>query len=123
MYKLRAVAAVGGAGSDTKETVRGNIKAVHVVFDASSNANTNVTLTDEWASPGASQTIFADTTFNTSAWYYPRAYAQTTAGVDLTFDGTRKVPAQFTICGQLKLAITDQTATKGVTVYVLVEEY
>jgi len=60
---------------------------------------------------------------NTSGWYYPKAEAHDTAGANITFDGSNKIYTDIPVFGKLKLTQAQNTSEKGVTVFVLVQEY
>ena len=55
--------------------------------------------------------------------YYPNAYAQSEAGVDLTYDGTYKVPTPFVLYGR-KIGVSVSAAAVGdiTTIKLMVEE-
>ena len=116
-YKLEAT---GNTTAYTSNVVRGKILALIVNYNASP-ATTDVTISDTNAA--IAQTIYTKDDSQTDAWVYPRAYAQDTAGTDLTYDATRKIPVPFTVFSRLKLVVTGNDTDDVVTVHVLVEEY
>jgi hypothetical protein len=68
------------------------------------------------------QTILTLGAANTDAIYYPRTIAQTNAGVNMTYDGTRTIPTEFIVFGALTLTLSSGTNGQSVSVVVYVEE-
>jgi len=126
MYKLESggADASGDASVISSKIVRGKLLAVHIIYDASSAATTDVQLVHLGSDyGGADQTLLNIVNNNTSGWYYPRTAAQDSSGSDLTFDGSNTIPTEFIVFGRLKLTVAGQTENKEVKAYILVEEY
>ena len=121
MEKLR----VDDNGSqESTSSIRGKIKAIHVVYDATSNAATDITIkTKSNVTEGADQTVLTLTNNNTSGWYYPRTPAQDNTGNDVTFDGSNEIYTEFVSFGNMELTQAQNTAEKGTTAYILLEEF
>lgn len=119
MFKVTGVADGSGNITAYSNTVaRGLVKAIRVVFEGSSAATTDTTVSDE-----DGQSFLTLTDVNTSAWYYPRRQVSAPDGTASTYDGTRAVRDNFVVFGRVKLTVAQQTEAKAVAVYALVEEY
>ena len=124
IIKITATAAdVSGDSSDTTtHPVNGIIRAVEVVYGASSSSGMDLYLTEEGKS--VDQAILTVTGSATSAWYYPHNFAQDNTGADMYYndDGDEEIPVPFYVARPLTLVQDDQTAAKTVTVYIYVEK-
>lgn len=98
----------------------GKLLSFHLDIDAL-DATADVTVTSD--SELVAQTLYSSTNSNTNVAVYPREYAMDTAGADLTFDGTRKVPTEFVLNGRVKVVVAQGGSTKAFTINAYVEEY
>lgn len=119
-----AANASGDATTTTDRSIRGEILAIHLVYETGSDAGTDVQidLLGEGQATAANQTILDKDDNATSAWYYPRNYAETYQGADLTFNGTQKIPIPFISYGRIKITVAQQTEGLSVTAYVFAME-
>ena len=118
--KSGAADASGDATATTKNMVNGVIRAIELVYTATSHANTDVEIKEEGKS--TDRNILSLTDANTSGWFEPYDYAEDTGGTDLTYDATRVIPVPFYVARPLTITIADQTAGKSVTAYIYVEK-
>jgi hypothetical protein len=105
------------AGSKQSAPVHGEILAVHLDYVTQPAGTCDVTLTT--LSPV--QTILSLTNVATDGWFYPRAAAQTNAGVALTFDATEPVPVPYPVDDHLVLTVAQGNAGT-VTATILLRE-
>jgi hypothetical protein len=119
-FTISGITAVGGGLTAYSNSVaRGNIKAVYVDYDSTAPSGTTLVLSDN-----EGQTILTLSSVNTDGWYYPRANAQTSAGVDRVFIASGQlIPVEFTVFSQLKAVITSGGDAKTFKAVILVEEY
>jgi hypothetical protein len=119
-HTISGTTIVGGTlTAYTPNVVRGNIKAVHVDYDSTAAATTDLVLSDN-----EGQTILTLTDTNTDGWYYPRANAQSAAGVDRVFIAAGQlIPVEFTVFSLLKAVVAQGGDLKTLKVTFLVEEY
>jgi len=120
-----AADASGDATATTEKILRGKLKAISLIYDASSAAGTDVTVDHlvKYGTQTVTENLLTIGDANTSAKFYPRAYAEDTAGADLTYDGINEIPTEFVLFGPVKITIANQTEGKAVTAILHVEEY
>lgn len=109
----------GDATATTRSPVNGIIRAIELVYTASSHANTDVVIKEEGSTTDT--TILSLSNANTSGWFYPHNYAESIAGSDLTYDGAEEIPVPFYVNRLLTITIADQTEDKSVTAYIYLE--
>jgi hypothetical protein len=101
-------------GSGQSTPIVGEVLRFHLDYE-DQPATVDVTITES-----STGTVLLDKeSSNTDANFYPRAGAQTTAGVALTFDATEPVPVPIPVSGHLEMAVEqgDDEATITATVY------
>lgn len=105
-------AAAGSAGAATSTgyspPVSGQILAVHVDYQDSPPATTDITLTDEEDPAAESIVSLADQA--TDIKVYPRRLVETNDGTDITYDGTNEVYEPYVVHGRLKATIAQANA-------------
>lgn len=116
--------ASGGAGVATATgysmLVRGRVLAVNVAYvDSPPAATTDFTLSDG-ADPAA-EAIVSLPNVATDVRLYPRRAVQDNAGVDRTYDGTRKVAEPYVVHGRLKAVVAQANDGDSVTVTAWIE--
>ena len=123
-YKLSSGVADGSgdATATSARNIRGKVMAIGLVYDAGSDAGTDVTITTA-GDIVAAQTLLTATDNNTSKWFYPRVPVEDATGTDVTYDGTNEIYEPFVISDRIVITVADQTEAKAVTVYLLVEEF
>ena len=125
--RLYSVTTSGSAGSasatsDVTEVISGKIVAVHVKQSAAGPSTQDFALKTKGGN-GIARTILAFTdTADPSGMYYPRETAQTTAGVNLTFDGTHTIPTCIPVDDGLEVTVAQSNSGKTVDVVVYYEE-
>ena len=82
-------------------TITGKLIAVEVAAGTLTTATISVTKVLEGTT---SVTYFSKASCATGI-YYPRIYAQTNAGVDLTYDATRKIPVEQAMSGEINVIV------------------
>lgn len=114
-----------GVATSTSIPIRGRLLAIHLVYGATSHANTDVVITNLGTdvTSGADQTVLSIENANTSKWVYPRTPAQDNTSTAVTFDGTNEIYTEFVCEGRMKIAIAGQTEGKSVTAYLYFETY
>ena len=116
--RLVATVAAGATGATaTSNTIHGEI--LKVSTDVTGNSmDINLDTTGE---PKAQAII--DYTGNTDTVFYPRAFAQTIAGVDLVYIASgEEIPVPFVVAGKLVLTLASAAAAETVTMDVIYEE-
>lgn len=97
----------GGAGAASaiaySPPIQGEIIAVHVNYDGSPPATTDLTLSDE--NDPAAESIITLANQASDIKLYPRRILEDNTGADLTYDGTYKVHGPYTVHGRLKVTI------------------
>lgn len=116
-------AAVGAAGSATatgySPHLSGKVLAVHVDYEDSPPATTDLTLVDE--SDPAGETIVTLANQATDVKLYPRRGVQSNANVAMTYDGTRPVAEPYGVHGRLKATLAQANANDSARVTVWLE--
>ena len=92
----------------------GEVLAVHVAYEDSPPATTDVTLSDE--GDPASEAIVSLANANSDVKLYPRRLLETNDGTDLTYDGTRKVYGPHVVHGRLEATIAGANAGDSATI-------
>lgn len=115
-----AADASGDATATTSNPVNGIIRAIELVYTASSDAGTDTVITEEGNTTDT--TILSLTNANTNGWFYPHNYPEDVAGADLTYDGTEEIAVPFYVSRPLTITIADQTEDYSVTAYIYVEK-
>jgi hypothetical protein len=120
VIKFTTGAAAGSAGSATatgySERVDGEVLAVHLDYQDSPPATTDVSISDE-SDPASEEIVNLDDA-NTDIKLYPRRLVETNDGTDITYDGTRKVYAPYVVSGRLEATIAQANAADYVDVTV-----
>lgn len=101
-------------GEGQSSPIVGEVLRIHLDYEDQPNT-VDVTITEVLTG-----TVLLDKeSANTDADFYPRAEAQTTAGVALTFDATEPVPVAIPVSGHLLMEVAegDDEATITATVY------
>ena len=115
--------AAGSAGSATatghSPHISGKVLAVHVAYQDSPPASTDVTVSDE-ADP-SSEAIVNLANANSDVKLYPRRVLETNDGTDLTYDGTRKVYGPHVVHGRLEATIAGANAGDSATITAWIE--
>jgi hypothetical protein len=112
VFSTGAAAGVAGSATATGYSpvpVHGQILAVHVDFQDSPPATTDLTLSDE--SDPAAESILTLTDTAADAKHYPRRAVQDNAGADVTFDGTNEIYEPYLVHGRLKAVIAGANAS------------
>jgi hypothetical protein len=111
----------GNATGYSNRAVIGKIHAIVVKYDSSSSALTDIEIKDTFTSLD----ILDIDNSNTNSIYTPRVPCMDYQGNILYYEATdaKWIPEPIPIMGLISLGITNQTQGKGVTIYLLVEEY
>lgn len=117
---ISAVSATGGAGTATAtgysdRPITGYIIAVHVSYQDSPPATTDVTIAEAVASPAVSVLTLSNA--NTSGWFFPRA-----AGVNQSGTAITNSNEKIAVSDMLSVVIAQANDGDGAVVTVIYDE-
>ena len=116
--------AAGSAGSATatgySPHIAGEVLAVHVAYEDTPPATTDITVSDE--GDPSSEAIVSLANANTDIKLYPERVRETNDGTDQTYDGTRKVYGPHVVHGRLEAVIAGADAGDSATITAWVRE-
>lgn len=117
-------AAAGDAGSATAtghstQTARGKVLAVHVQYNDSPPATTDVTVSDE--GDPESETIVNLADANTDVKIYPRRVTEKNDGTDILYTTGEEVHEPYVVHGRLEATIAGANAGDSATITVWLE--
>ncbi len=122
---VTAVGAAGsGAGSQSSRVISGMLKMIGVKQGNTPHANTDITITLSVGSSTDALTLLALTNYNTTTltWYPVRLAAVTTAGVAITFDGTRPIYVEIPLDGIVTVTVAQGGSLATCDVYLAIEK-
>lgn len=123
LVKFTTSPAAGGDGSAAatgySPPVFGRVLSVNVQYHGSPPSSADFALYDE--GDPALETILSKLNNNTDFRCYPRRTVQSNIGVDLTYDGTRKICDHYVVHGRLKGVLTQANDGNAITFMVWME--
>lgn len=126
IIQLSSGSTTGGAGvstanADTTERFQGEIMAVHLTYNGTPPATTDVTLATSGEIGGA-QTILSLPNAATDGWFYPSTSIQDNTGTAVLYAATFEVPTQFVVADKLNLLVAQANDGDSVDAVILIRK-